>query len=305
MNIVCFRELESKKDFLPLMDQAFRFPFNPQNREEIIKIDPRLKNSPVGYCALENNQVIGFVGTMDLATRTLDGTVEFAGGIYEVATLPSHARRGISTALIQKAHQYFQEQGYRFSFLNTNRTLIAYTYYQKLGYTDAVEHQSAYRILNKTKTSRPTGNEKGSIDWEEILEIYEEHSAQKTGLVVRSEEYFKMLEKCERIQPEKTIITKNGYVFLKEEKKTTFIQEIISPTIDEADKLIEEVEKKAYSSVCDRVVLDNKILQAYRSRGYMTLNRSYHSTMVKPLQKSVTFKQVYGDKFYMSDADFF
>jgi len=83
------------------------------------------------------------------------------------------------------------------------------------------------------------------------------------------------------------------------------IREIISPAIDEANKLIEEVEKEAQTMVIDRVVLDKKILQAYQSRGYMVLNRSYFVLMVKPLSKSAIFRQVYGDKFYRSDADFF
>lgn len=242
---------------------------------------------------------------MDLATRTLDGTIELAGGIWGVATLPSHARKGISTTLMQKAHQYFQEQGYRFSFLNTSPTLIAYAYYQKLGYTDATEYPSAYRIFQKTRTSKPAKNGKKRLDWKKILEIYDQYSTQKTGLVVRDKEYLKMLEKRERIQPEKTIITKTGYAMLKEEKETMLIREIISPTIDEANKLIDEVEKKAQTIVYDRVILDNKTVQAYRSRGYMVLNRSYGVLMVKPLRKSATFRQVYGNRFYMSNADSF
>lgn len=206
---------------------------------------------------------------------------------------------------MQKAHQYFQEQGYRFSFLNTSPTLIAYAYYQKLGYTDVTEYPSAYRILQKTGTSKPAENEKKRLDWKKILEIYDQYSTQKTGLVVRDKEYLKLLEKREKIQPEKTIITKTGYVLLKEEKETMLIQEIIAPTIDKANKLIEEVEKKAQTIVYDKMILDNKILQAYESRGYMVLNRSYSVLMVKPLGKSATFRKVYGDRFYMSSADSF
>ncbi|MDH5771384.1 MAG: GNAT family N-acetyltransferase [Candidatus Bathyarchaeota archaeon] len=104
MNIIAYRELRSKNELLALMDQALSWLFNPQKEEEIIKIDPRLKNSPVGYCALEDNHVVSFVGVMDLATRTLDGTIEPAGELSGVATLPSHARRGISTALMERAH---------------------------------------------------------------------------------------------------------------------------------------------------------------------------------------------------------
>jgi len=307
MNVVTYRELRRplKDEFLPLMDQALSWLFNPQKEEELINFDPRLKNSPVGYCALENDHVVGFVGVMDLATRTLDGTIERAGGISGVATLPSYARRGISTTLMERAHQYFREQGYRFSFLNTSRSLIAYAYYQKLGYTDATEFPSAYKTFRKTKTSKPAQSGKKRPNWKRILEIYDQCSSQKTGLVVRGKDYFEMLAKGETIQPEKTIMTEIGYVFLKEEKEMILIREIIAPTIEETIRLIEEVEEKARMMVIDRVVLDNKILQTYQSRGYMVLNRSYVVLMVKPLRKSATFRQVYGDKFYRSDADFF
>ncbi len=111
---------------------------------------------------------------MDLATRTLDGTIEFAGGISGVATLPSHARRGISTALMERAHQYFREQGYRFSFLNTSRSLIAYAYYQKLGYLDVTEFPSSYKIFRKAKTSTPEESGKDRLDRKKILEIYDQ-----------------------------------------------------------------------------------------------------------------------------------
>ncbi len=307
MNVVTFRELRQqlKDEFLPLMDQALSWLFNPQREEELIRTDPRLGNSPVGYCALQNDHVVGFVGVMDLATRTLDGTLEPAGGIYGVATLPSHARMGISTTLMERAHQYFREQGYRFSFLNTSRSLIAHAYYQKLGYSDVKEIPNAYKVLRKTKTSKPTKSAKKRLDWKKISKTYEQCSSQKTGLVVRDKDYFEMLVKAGKIQPEKTITTKTGYAFLKEEKETMLIREIISPTIDEAKELIAEIEKKAQTIVCDRVILDNNILQAYQSRGYMILNRSYLVQMVKPLRKSATFRQVYGDKFYRSDADFF
>ena len=305
MNIITYRELRLKNEFLPLMDQALSWPFNPQKREEIIKIDPRLKDSPVGYCAVENNQVVGFVGVMDLATRTLDGSTELAGGVCGVATLPSHSRKGISTTLMHRAHQYFQEQRYRFSFLLTSQYLIAFAYYQKLGYKIAIEFPSAYKILQKANESKTAENGKKRLDWEKILEIYNQCSAKKTGFVVRDKGYFKMLEKSGDIQPETSFITKMGYVFLKERKETILVREIISSTIDEANKLIDEVEKKAQTIVIDRVVLDNKIFQAYQSRGYMVLNRSYGVLMVKPLGKSVRYREVYGDNFYMSEADDF
>ena len=48
MEITTYRELQSKDELLPLMDQAFEWPFNPVEFEEIIKADPRLQHGPVG-----------------------------------------------------------------------------------------------------------------------------------------------------------------------------------------------------------------------------------------------------------------
>jgi len=114
MEILTYRDLKSKDELLPLMDNAFRWPFNPRWFEDFIKIDPRLKNSPVGFCAVENGIVVGFVGVLDLATRTLNGSVEFVGGVYGVATMPSHVRKGISTVLMNRAHQHFKRKNIAF-----------------------------------------------------------------------------------------------------------------------------------------------------------------------------------------------
>jgi len=125
MKILSYRDLKSKDGLLPLLDHAFHWVFNQRQFENLIRIDPRSKNGPVGFCAVENERIIGHVGVLDLATRTLDGKVEYVGGLYGVATLPGYTRRGVCTALMDKAHQYFKEKDCLFSFLATSPTLTA------------------------------------------------------------------------------------------------------------------------------------------------------------------------------------
>jgi hypothetical protein len=72
MKIIPYRDLELKDGLLPLLDHAFYWIFNRRQFEDLVKIDSRLKNSPVGFCAIEDGRIIGHVGVMDLATRTLD-----------------------------------------------------------------------------------------------------------------------------------------------------------------------------------------------------------------------------------------
>ena len=121
MQIVGYRDLESKSGLLPLLEQAFGWPFNEREFNRFVKIDPRLKDGVVGFCTVENGKVVSYVGAMDLATRTLDGTVEYAGGIYGVATLPGYTRQGLSAALFKITHEYFKGKGYRFIFFSFSR----------------------------------------------------------------------------------------------------------------------------------------------------------------------------------------
>lgn len=304
METTTYRELQSKNELLPLMDQAFEWPFNPVEFEEIIKADPRLQHSPVGYAAMEDNHLAGFVGVMDLTTRTLDGAEETVGGIWGVVTHPAHARKGISKALMQRSHQYFKEKGYRFSLLNTWRPLIACAYYQKLGYKEAIVYPSAYKLIEKPRKSTKPTNKKAKLDWDKILKIYNQATENRTGLVFRDKQYGKMLEIRKRIQPEKSVITDEGYALLKEDEGNVTIQEIIALTTEETGKLINLIGEKAIKAVIDGAVLDNKILDSYRSRGYMVLEDSYNVLMAKPLTK-MRFPEVYGDKFYMTNADSF
>ena len=76
MEIIPYREFQTKNEFLPLIDQAFPWYFTPKHHKKIIRIDQRFKNSPAGFCAVEDNRLVGFVGVMDIMTRTLDRTME-------------------------------------------------------------------------------------------------------------------------------------------------------------------------------------------------------------------------------------
>jgi predicted acetyltransferase len=307
MEIVAYRDLDSKDELLPVLDNAFGWPFNPRTYEKIVKIDPRLRNSAVGFCALENERVVGFVGVMDLTTRTLDKKAECVGGIYGVATLPSHSRKGISTALMNRVHEYFREKGYHFSFLCTTHTLVAYAMYQKLGYTDLLERTNAYKVLEPKRT-KPTKKEKAQKpDFDKLLEVYNEYVKDKTGFVVRDKDYLTMLK---RFADSEFAIGEDGYVIFKGNMggvwtKATWIRELVALNTKEMNKLLNLVEAKATDLVLDRDVTDEALLQIYKARGYMIQKRSHIVIMVKPLTTDASFKQIYGNKFYLTDLDFF
>jgi len=309
MKIVTYRELESKDSLLPLLDHAFRWPFNQRSFDQIARVDPRLKDGPMGFCAVEDNRVVGYVGVMDLATRTLDGTIEYVGGLYGVATLPSHVRKGISTTLIDRAHQHFEGKNYRFSLLGTSRTLVAHSLYEKLGYADLLEIPSAYKIIRVKGAVSAQKREAAKIDLGRILNIYIDHVKEKTGLTVRTKAHMRMLKKAEGLKAKECIVDEEGYVLFKHIQDAwvsgVWVRELVALNTEEMNSLLDFVEGKAKDLVCDRAVLDSRLLQVYRSRGYMIQKRSHSVMMVKPLRHDRSFSQIYGDKFYLAGLDFF
>jgi predicted acetyltransferase len=305
MEILTYRELKSKAGLLPLLDHAFNWVFSQCQFEDSIKIDPRLKDGPVSFCAVENERIIGNVGVMDIATRTLDGKIEYVGGIYGVATLPGFARRGVSTTLMNRAQRYFEERGHRFSFLATSPALIAHAFYEKLGYVDLIEYPSAYNIIKDKKTAASKKRHDSGLDLDKILRIYNEFSRSKTGFVVRDKAYLKMLKRVEGLKPKQSIVNERGYVIFREDKAGIWIRELVSLDAGEMNRLVGLMEDRTKGVVYDRAVLDGTLLDVYRSRGYMIQERGYAVMMFKPLAADASFKQAYGNSFHLSRLDLF
>ncbi len=287
-----------------MFEHVFSWPFNPSQFEKTIKTDPRFRNNPVGYVAIENNHIIGFVGVMDIATRTLDGAEENVGGIWGVVTHPIHARKGVFTALMTKSHEYFKEKRFKFSFLYTSRTLIAYALYQKLGYADAVIYPSVYKVAKKPEKPAEEIGEKVNLDWNKVLKIHKQATKNRTGFVIRDKQYGEMLETREKIQPEKSVITERGYALLSENEGNVRVQELIAPTREEISELIIQIEEKTAKTVVDKIVIDKKTVETYQSHGFMILRNSYDRLMSKPFT-DVTFAEAYGQKFYATSVDSF
>ncbi len=308
MEIRAYRDLESTDELLPLLDHAFRWTFNRRSFEQVAKMDPRLRDSPIGFCGLENGHIIGFVGVMDLPTRTLKGNVEYVGGVYGVATLPGQTRKGICTALFERVHEHFREKGYRFSVLGTSHTIVAHGLYRKLGYADLFECPSAYKLI-KTKQTKLPVKKTDKPDLDKMLKIYNERVTGKTGFVVRDAAYFKLLKKSEGFTQKECIVDKEGYILFKEVKgmwvNGIWIRELVAINTKQMNKLLSAAEAKAKEMVYDRAVMDEKLLQIYRSRGYMVQERSHGVIMVKPLAAEANFGKTYGDRFYMTGLDFF
>lgn len=304
MKIITYRELEPKDEFMVLMEMAFFWPMVPSQFEKIINLDIRLKNSPVGFCATEKGRLAGFVGVMDIPTKTVDGTEEIVGGIYAVATNPLFAKRGICKVLMDRAHHYFQEREYQFSFLTTSRTIIAYALYQKMNYVEIEKVNRfpiAYKVLGKEKVVKRFG---ARLNEKKIYQIYQEFVKDKTGFIVRQKDFLRLFLEQKRFDEKKSIPEKNGYALLSEFRNVIKIQELVSLDDRTYEKLLDQVESFAQGGVIDRMVTDEKLLQIYKDRGYRIQEGDHGVLMVKKLGE-VDFEERYGDAFHIGMLDLF
>ena len=260
MEIVTYRQSESKDEFMVLMELGFWSPLSPTRFEKLMSLDVRLRNGPAGFCAVRNGKMVGFVGVMDIPTKTVDGNEVIVGGIYDVATNPAFAKKGICKALMDKAHQYFRKKKYPFSFLLTNRTIIAYPLYLKMDYVEVEKFSRfpmAYKVLRKDEAEKKSHTK---MNPGKIYQIYREFVRGKTGLVVRQEDFITLFSQWKSFDDKKSIQEEDGYALLVEMRGSVKIREMISLDDQTYEKLVDQVESLAPAGVVDRLVTDEKLL---------------------------------------------
>ncbi len=304
MEIVTYRELKPKDDFMVLMEMGFGTPVTPAAFAENINRDIRLKKGPVGFCAVENGNLAGFVGVLDIPTRTVDGKEEMVGGICAVATNARFAKRGICKTLMHRAHLHFREKKYPFSFLTTSRTIIAYALYVRMGYVEVDKvnrYPMAYKVLGKNSEGKKS---KAKLNYDKIYQIHQEFVKDKSGFVIRQKDFGGLFAQWETFDKNKSIQKQNGYALIREVKKTIKIQELLSLDDSTYEKLLDQVESIAPAGVLDRLVTDEKLLKIYQKRGYNIQEGSNAVLMVKKLSDR-GFEQAYSDKFHIGLLDYF
>jgi hypothetical protein len=111
--------------------------------------------------------------------------------------------------------------------------------------------------------------------------------------------------KIEGIRSKTCIIGEEGYVIFREDKMGIWIRELVALNVEQMHELIDILENRTRGAVYDMEVLDVRLLEVYRSPGYMVQNRGFGLMMFKPLASGASFKKTYGDRFYLSRLDAF
>jgi ribosomal protein S18 acetylase RimI-like enzyme len=305
-NIITFDELKDYYQFLRLMDSSFGWNPSPEYIAKRRK-DERYKY-PYGFCLMRGKTLAGFVGVMDIPVKTLDGEIEKVGGIHCVATYPMFNRQGIARELFDVVHKHFQKLGYRFTFLFTSKSLVAYSLYEKLGYKDYAPINKmfrAYKTFPKyKKREAKKENKKIKINHELIQEIYNRAMQDRTGFSTRIKNWPKIIIDVKRIDLKNIFVEKDGYAFVDTEPDLSYIMEIIAENPKTYLKIIDKIKKISNPILIDAYIDDERLVKIYKKQKFAFRQGTYLSFMYKSLT-DVSFEQIFGDKFYLSILDTF
>jgi GNAT superfamily N-acetyltransferase len=285
MEIIPYAQFEGRHQMLPLFHHAGHNPFDYRLRARPGSLDFRIIKGHEGLCGVEDGELLGFVGLMDIPTR-----------------------RGVSKALMEASHEYFHERGFRFSFLTTYGSWGAHRLYRKLGYEDVkpvTGCSSAYLLVESD--SEADGHPDGSLTptEESVADLFEQFTSQFTGFVVRPKEYLGYVARRGGISWDRSLEMEGGYVLARERSRCIQVREMVAMDSAVQERLLDALEHKADNgSVLDSLVTTPTLQDGYVSRGYHLYAGRYGVLMAKQLG-DVSMNEVYGDRFYISAMEWF
>jgi predicted acetyltransferase len=205
---------------------------------------------------------------------------------------------------MDKAHQYFQQKKYPFSFLCTSRTIIAYAIYVRMGYVEVEKVNSypeAYKVLGEVK---PEGKSETGLDQSKIFNLYQEFVKDKTGFAVRQKNFLEVLSERKKFDDKKSVLMQKGYALVSGPREVSRIMELVSSDEQSYHNLLDQIESFSPNGVIDRMITDDKLHQVYKDRGYCIEEADHGVVMVKRLAQA-EFEEKYGNAFHMGMMDMF
>ena len=305
MRIVSYDQLNDPDGFLKLMESAFFWPAHPDRVAEIRKLDERFRDC-YGYALVSGRTVAGFVGTADILARTRDGKVEKVLGIHHVATLPGFARKGIAAQLFEHVEDEYRRKSYRFSFLFTSRSLVAWHLYRKLGYRDLPTLEVAPRAVKLLpKRPKPKKAKLPKANYRLVERLHAELAGSRSGFSPRNPGWLKALEKSWKPGPGFVVSCRDGYALVEDFRGALWIDEMLCRNRKAYLRILSRLRRRSPQVLVDCMVWDSTLERIYRSQGFRFRRRNYGTLMAKPLVRGISIRQAFGPRFYWTVADQF
>ncbi len=305
MRVVPYDELRNPDGFLQLMVATFWWAAHPNLIVEMRQNDERFRD-PFGYALVCGRTPVGFVGTADIPVRLADGSTEKALGIHHVATLPDYARRGIALRLLEHVEDEYRQKGYRFSFLFTSRTLVAWHLYRKIGYQDLACGKVAprcHKLFAGQKKAPKIRHPKPN--YRLVEKLHEELTRTRCGFAVRNPGWLKALEKTWKPGPGFVVACRDGYALVEDFRGALWIDEILCRDQRAYLRILARLLRRKPGVLIDTAVWDPVLRNIYRRQGFRFWHRTYGTLMAKSLVPTISIHTAFGPRFYWTVADQF
>lgn len=307
MEVIPHTQLRDKHRLLPLFLHAGLGSFDYRRFERRARADFRRREGPGGFCAVEREKLVGFVGVMEIPTRTVNGS-QMVGGICDVATDPTHVRRGVATALMEAAHRYFREKGMPFAFLTANRSSGAYVLYRRLGYAEVEavsRYPTAYTLVEPVQEPVPPGQVAHPPTEEGVARLFPEFTAGLTGFVIRPKEFLGLEIERKQVDPNLSVEMEGGYALVSGRPRSVEVREIVTKNREAQGLLLRALDRKATGTIVDPAVTTAGLSEGYEAHGYHVYRGRYFVVMAKALEPDISVEEAYGGNFYMSALEWF
>lgn len=312
MKILGYDEVD-KQQVIELNMACFRWMLTPELAEEIRKVD---KHCPDYFAihAVEKDEILSQVGFITLDTETIEG-IESIGFIWGVCTKPSAASKGAARALMIEAHRRLLDEGVRYSFLGTGKSLIAYDLYRKLGYMDFSWDNSGIKRCREIQRTRSDLTFSSTSRNKPYFEIFEEYSKDLLGFTHRPKNFLKVRKAWSWMPVDLTGIFLRdekpiGYMIGSREGKIIKILELCCPDIKEMKTCIKALESKFRPEYLTfSWTSRSKVVDSYLKFGFSQIGRTWGIFMIADLKgkdKIGRFRSLYGiddDRFQMTAVD--
>lgn len=298
LKIVTYDEIDPEQAML--IDQVcFGTPWSPDRVKLIRQLDARCSDYFGLYALDEQGRAVSQVVVLHIDTKTIEGQEKVAG-IAGVGTLPCHSRRGLSTALMKRAHELTHERGMRISILLTSASLVAYEMYLKLGYSTLATFCRGYRRLG----SKPRKNlrlrlRKFSLrDAPSLDAAFACQTKDALGFVYRQKGFGTMKVKTQQVSAEriKVAVSSNrivGYVRTDIEADGVMIDELVGMDHPTRRMMLDEVERQPKSrwALCYGVC-DSTTSQLFESHGFRMYRPGWGRVMAAAVDRSLTSEDI-------------
>jgi|GEM_PF-1921535 len=306
----------SKVDWQQVLElnlTSFNWYLTPSLVSNIFNVDKRVAQYFAIY-GVENGEVLGQVGILIDNTKTING-YERIGYLWALCTKPSAFRKRVATRLIEEAHLRLLADGVRYSFIGTQRSLIAYDLFKKIGYSDFINSNLALKNYEKHEINKTDVSFSTEYDEEMIFEIFSRYSQNMLGFICRPSNFISIrkvwawmpINLIGVFQKKNKLI---GYVLGIKEGKTIKIKELCCPIPEDIYGCIKALE---FEFKPEHIVFDfisrYSIINNLINDGFRCINPTLSLYMIKDLkaiQEIDHTQYIYGignDKFHMTSID--